>query len=60
MNSAISTPFPSQKTGAISFLADICLNFLAYLVNVCASIALTALLFQLSQMKPRFHHLLLI
>jgi hypothetical protein len=27
------------------------------LVNVCASTALTALWFQHSQMKPRFHHL---
>jgi hypothetical protein len=26
MNSAISTPFLSQKTVAISFLADVCLN----------------------------------
>jgi hypothetical protein len=30
------------------------------LVNVSASIALTALWFQHSQMKPRFHHLLFI
>jgi hypothetical protein len=30
------------------------------LVNVCASTALTALWFQHSQMKPRFHHLLLV
>jgi hypothetical protein len=29
-------------------------------VNVCASIALTALLFQYSQMKSRFHYLLLV
>jgi hypothetical protein len=28
MNFTISTPFLSQKTVAISFLADICLNFL--------------------------------
>jgi hypothetical protein len=44
MNSTISTPFLPQKTVAISFLADICLNFfLACLVNVCTSSALTAL-----------------
>jgi hypothetical protein len=27
MNSTISTPFLSQKTDALSFLADVCLNF---------------------------------
>jgi hypothetical protein len=27
MNSPISTPFLSQKTAAISFLADVCLHF---------------------------------
>jgi hypothetical protein len=27
MNSTISTPFLSQKTVAIGFLADVCLNF---------------------------------
>jgi hypothetical protein len=60
MNSTISTPFLSQKTDAISFLAgNIYLNFLACLVNVCASTALTALWFQHLQMKPKFHHLLL-
>jgi hypothetical protein len=59
MSSTISTPFLSQKTDAISFLAgNIYLNFSACLVNVCASTALTALWFQHSQMEPRFHHLL--
>jgi hypothetical protein len=38
MNSTISTPFLSQKTDAISFLAgNIYLNFLSCLVNVCVS-----------------------
>jgi hypothetical protein len=27
MNSTVSTPFLSQKTVAIGFLADVCLNF---------------------------------
>jgi hypothetical protein len=56
----ISTPFVYQKTVAISFLAVVCWNFSAYLVNVCASTALTALWFQHPQMKPRIHHLLLV
>jgi predicted outer membrane lipoprotein len=52
----------SHKTPAFSFLADsICVNFLlACLVNVCAFTAFTALWFQHSQMKHRFHHLLLV
>jgi hypothetical protein len=58
MNSTVSTPFLSKKTVAIRFLADICLNVFLALVNVCASTAFTALWFQHSQMKPRFHHLL--
>jgi hypothetical protein len=59
MSSTISTPFLSQETVAISFLAGVYLNFLACLVNVCASTALTALWFQHLQMKPRFDHLFL-
>jgi hypothetical protein len=43
MNSTTNNLFLSQKTTAISFLADICLNFSACLVNVCESTALTAL-----------------
>jgi hypothetical protein len=39
MNSTISTPFLCQKPVAISFLADVYLNCLACLVNVCASSA---------------------
>jgi hypothetical protein len=58
MNSTISTPFLSQKTVAISFLVDnVCLNIFALYMNVCAS---TSLWFQHSQMKPKFHHLLLV
>jgi hypothetical protein len=60
MNSPISTPFLSQKTALISFLADVCLNFLACLANVCAFTALTAALFRHSQIKARFYHLLFI
>jgi hypothetical protein len=37
-----------------------CLNFFGFLLNVCASTALSALCFQLSQMKPMFHPLLLV
>jgi hypothetical protein len=60
-NSTTSTPFLSQKTAAISFLVDnVFYTFSACLLNVCASSALTALWFQHSQMKLRFHHLLLI
>jgi exonuclease V gamma subunit len=50
-----STTFLSQKTVAISFLADIFSDFLAYLMD-----ALTAVWFQHSQMRPMFPHLLLI
>jgi hypothetical protein len=50
----------SQKTFAISFLADVYLNFLARLVNVCACSALIAFCFQYLQVKHRCHHLLLI
>jgi hypothetical protein len=57
MNSTIRTPFLSQNTVAIRFLADVCMTFWACLVNVCASTALTAFWCQHSQMKPRFHHL---
>jgi hypothetical protein len=60
MSSTISTPFFSKKTVAISILADnIYIDFFSLFINVCASIALTALWFQPSQMKPRFHHLCL-
>jgi hypothetical protein len=61
MNSNINTSFLSQKTDAISFLADnVCLNFSAWLVNVYACTALKTLWFQYSQMKARRHHRLLI
>jgi hypothetical protein len=61
MNSTISTPFLSHKSAGIKFLADnVCLNFSACLENMCASTTLTALWFQHLQMKPRFHHLLLV
>jgi hypothetical protein len=63
MNSTISTPFLTQKTVAIGFLAGRKRSFeisSAYLVNVCVSTAFTAPWFQHSQMKPRFHHLLLV
>jgi hypothetical protein len=60
MNFTISTPFLSQKTVAISFLADVCLNFFGLFGELCASTALTTLWFQHSQMKPRLHHLLLV
>jgi hypothetical protein len=61
MKSSISTLFLSQQTVAIRFLAGRCyLTSLACFANVCASTALTALWFQHSQMKPRFHHLLII
>jgi hypothetical protein len=61
MNSTISTLFLSQKTGVISFLAGRQHLFKLFwlLWWMCASTALTALWFQHSQMKPRFHHLLL-
>jgi hypothetical protein len=50
MNFTINTPFLSQKTVAISYLEDVCLNFFsACLVNLCASTALTALWFKHSQ-----------
>jgi hypothetical protein len=49
----------SQKTVAISFLSDnICLNFFSLFGEVYASTAVTALWFQHSQVKPRFHHVL--
>jgi hypothetical protein len=61
MNSTISTPFLPQKTVAISLLADtICLNFFSLFGEVCAFTALIDSWFQHSQMKPRFHHLILI
>jgi hypothetical protein len=45
----------------VSFQAYIFFKtFTACLVSVCASTALTAVLFQYPQMKPRFHHLTLI
>jgi hypothetical protein len=50
-----------KKQFAISFLGDVCLNCLGLFGEcVCASTALTALWVQHSQMKPRFHHLLLV
>jgi hypothetical protein len=55
MNSTISNPFLSQKTIVISFLADsICLNFFWFLVDACASTALTALWFQFTYQNPGF------
>jgi hypothetical protein len=61
-NSTISTPFLFKKTVAVTFLQadNICVNFLSLFVNVCASTALTSVWFQHSQMKSRFHHLLLV
>jgi hypothetical protein len=47
--------FLPPETAAISFLAA---NVSSFLVNVCASAAMTVLWFQNSQMKLRFHHLL--
>jgi hypothetical protein len=41
MNSTISTPFLYLEIVVISFLVDVCLNFSACLVNVCASIVLS-------------------
>jgi hypothetical protein len=54
INSIISTPFLSQRTVAISFLADIiCLNFLGLFGEcVCTSTAVTTFWFQHSQVKP--------
>jgi hypothetical protein len=63
MNSTISTPFLSQKTDASSFLTDrqrLFKRFSDYLVNVCASTVSTAVWFQHSQMKSKFHFLLLL
>jgi hypothetical protein len=61
MNFTVSTPFLSQKTRVISFLAyNICLSFTTFLVNVGISTALTAIWFQHLQMKPRFHHLIFV
>jgi hypothetical protein len=37
-------------------LAGVCLNFSVCLLNMCTSTDLTALWFQHSQMKRRFHH----
>jgi hypothetical protein len=37
MNSTIRTPFLSQKTAAISFLADICLNFFSLLGSLVST-----------------------
>jgi hypothetical protein len=58
MNSTISTPLLSQKRVAIR--ADICLNIFR-LFGECVCIhCFDSLQFQHSQMKPRFHHLLLL
>jgi hypothetical protein len=47
MNSTISTPFLSSPTKQLPsanwHIDNVCLNFSASLVNVCASAALTAL-----------------
>jgi hypothetical protein len=60
MNSTISTPFLSQKTVAVSFLADRQRAFKRFRLVwwMCASTALIVLWYQHSQMKFRFHHLL--
>jgi hypothetical protein len=53
--------FLFQKTVTIIFLTDnVWLIFPACLVNVYAHTALSALWFQNSRMKQRFHHLLLV
>jgi hypothetical protein len=57
----MSTAFPSQKTTAISFQADnVCVNVFG-LFDECVCIHFfAALWFQHSQMKLKFHHLLLL
>jgi hypothetical protein len=63
MNSTIRISFLSQKAISISFLAGrqhLFQLFQHVFECVCASTALTALWFQQSHVKPRFHHLLLI
>jgi hypothetical protein len=58
MNSALLSCPREQLPPA--FWQTFVYTFLACLVNVCASTALTALWFQHAQMKHKFHHLLLI
>jgi hypothetical protein len=62
MNSTIRTPFLSQKIAVISFLAgrQRLFKIFGFLVNVCASTALTAPCFLPSEMKLRFYNVLLI
>jgi hypothetical protein len=61
MNSTTSTPFLSQKTAAVSILANnVCLNFFSLFGECVYDHCLTALWFQHSEMEPRFHHLLFI
>jgi hypothetical protein len=62
MNSTISISFcPRNQLPSIFWQADnTCLKFFGMFLDVCASTALTALWFQHSHMKPRFHHLSLI
>jgi hypothetical protein len=59
MNSTISTPSLSQRTHAISFLADVCLNFFG-LSGECACINCSVCSSVLTQMKLWFHHLQLV
>jgi hypothetical protein len=49
-----------KQLPSASWQTTFCLKFSSRLVNVCATTALTALWFEYSQIKPRFHHLLLV
>jgi hypothetical protein len=61
MTSTITTPFLSRSTVSISFPTDnVRLDFTGLVGEVCASAALAAIWFQHSQMKPRFHQMLLL
>jgi hypothetical protein len=54
MNITISTPFLSQKTVTISFLTDVCLNFISLFGECMCNHYFFTLWFQHSQMKPGF------